>query len=346
MADISIIIPIHNGEKWINSCMKSISAQSILKTKLKIEIAVFNDGSNDGTKQLLDEWAKYFNSNGIKFILTNSPTSRGVGAAKNGAVKSSVGTFLCFQDIDDIMHENRILLQWRAAYSNHNALIGSQISRIPASSTPRFVHWANTINSLQQKLQIYTSNGPTLLMPTWFCHRSIFEKVGGFDETGHGTPEDLIFFYKHLDLGGDVHRIDEKLVIYRYHEGATTFSIDQKKIKKIQLEQLEKCVFPHWERFTVWNAGKSGRKFVRSLSQTTRNKVIAFCDVDKKKIGKSVELYCPIKREVLKILPVVHFKDAKLPLLICVKLDLTNGEFEKNLRSLNLIEGIDYILFS
>ncbi|XP_059055727.1 UDP-GlcNAc:betaGal beta-1,3-N-acetylglucosaminyltransferase-like protein 1 [Achroia grisella] len=346
MIDISIIIPVYNGEKWINTCMRSVMVQSILKTNLKVEISVFNDGSNDGTKKLLEDWAEHFNSIGVNFILTNSQISRGVGAAKNGAIRSSIGNFLCFQDIDDIMHENRMLLQWEAANSNPNALIGSQISRIPTYSTPRFVHWANSISPMQQKLQIYTSNGPTLLMPTWFCHRSIFERVGGFDESGHGTPEDLIFFYKHLDLGGDVHRIDEELVIYRYHEESTTFSIQRKIIQEIQLRRLEKCVFPYWTSFTVWNAGKSGRRFIRSLSQITRDKVIAFCDVDKNKIGHSVELYCPVKRKVLKSLPVVHFKDAKLPLLICVKLDFTNGEFEKNLRSLNIIEGIDYILFS
>ncbi|KAM3965609.1 queuosine-tRNA galactosyltransferase-like [Aphomia sociella] len=346
MTDISIIIPVHNGEKWINTCMKSILAQSILKTDLIIEISVFNDGSNDDTRKLLDEWAKKFESHGINFILTNSPISKGVGAAKNGAIRNSTGTYLCFLDIDDIMLENRILKQWEVARTNLNMLIGSQISRIPSLSTPRLVRWANNISPMQQKLQIYTSNGPTLLMPTWFCHRSVFERVGGFDETGHGTPEDLIFFYRHLDLGGDVHRVDEELVIYRYHEEATTFSINRENIRKIQLERLEKCVFPYWKSFTVWNAGKAGRKLVRSLSNSTLNKVIAFCDVDKNKIGHSIELYCPINRKVLKTLPVVHFTDAKLPLLICVKLDLTNGEFEKNLKYLNLIEGVDYILFS
>ena len=32
--------------------------------------------------------------------------------------------------------------------------------------------------------QIYTSHGPTVIMPTWFCKREIFDTVGGFDEGG------------------------------------------------------------------------------------------------------------------------------------------------------------------
>ena len=33
-------------------------------------------------------------------------------------------------------------------------------------------------------LQAYTSHGPTVLMPTWFCSRKVLEDVGGFDEGG------------------------------------------------------------------------------------------------------------------------------------------------------------------
>lgn len=32
--------------------------------------------------------------------------------------------------------------------------------------------------------QVYTSHGPTVIMPTWFCSRNWFRKVGPFDEGG------------------------------------------------------------------------------------------------------------------------------------------------------------------
>lgn len=346
MADISVIIPIHNGEKWIDDCMKSIASQSVLNTTKRLEIAVYNDGSTDRTQELLEKWQDYFTLRGVGFMIAGGITSKGVGAAKNGAVKISSGKFLCFQDIDDIMHPHRIYLQWKAAKSNHNALIGSKISRLPINSTPRYSHWANSLTKTQLKKQIYTSNGPTLLMPTWFCHRSVYDKVGGFVETGRGTPEDLIFFYEHLDAGGDLQRVDKELLVYVYHEGAATFSVKREQIWKIQLDRIQKHVLPDWDHFTVWNAGKAGRRLVRSLSPNNLNKVVAFCDVDKNKIGHCVELYCPIERKVIIKLPVIHFTEAKPPLLICIKLDLSKGEFEKNLESLNLVEGNDYVLFS
>ena len=69
-------------------------------------------------------------------------------------------------------------------------------------------------------------------MPTWFIHRSKLQK---FSEEGTGTPEDLLFFYKHLRNGGKVKRVDEKLVFYRYHPSNTTFSIKSETIWNVKL---------------------------------------------------------------------------------------------------------------
>ena len=32
--------------------------------------------------------------------------------------------------------------------------------------------------------QAFMSHGPTVIMPTWFCARQVFNKVGGFSEAG------------------------------------------------------------------------------------------------------------------------------------------------------------------
>jgi hypothetical protein len=36
---------------------------------------------------------------------------------------------------------------------------------------------------------------------------------------------------------------------------------------------LEEQVLPHWKSFTIWNAGKQGRKLYRSLTAASRHKV-------------------------------------------------------------------------
>ena len=136
--------------------------------------------------------------------------------------------------------------------------MGSGFRRIPSDSTTRYTAWANRLTS-QQLLtqvpstatasfficwnyffsytiivlfieiltQVYTSHGPTVIMPTWFCDRRLYDNIGGFTEAGRFEPEDLIFFYQHLRAGGSVLRAPGELLVYRYHAGAATFSISE-----------------------------------------------------------------------------------------------------------------------
>lgn len=344
MTDVSIIIPVYNGDKWIDDCLRSVETQNF---NGKLEVSIFNDGSTDGTLSKLEEWRETLREKSISVTIgghTSNP--RGVGYAKNQAVEQSSGVYLCFQDIDDVMSPDRVSKQYQAARSEQNSIIGSKFHREPEGSTERFTKWANTLSQDQLYSQIYTSHGPTLIMPTWFCHRSVYNKAGGFSEGGKGVPEDLIFFLRHLELGGGLCRVDADLLMYRYHPGATTFSIHEDTIWEIRMEYIQKQVLDKWESFTIWNAGKQGKKFYRNLSSNNQRKVAAFCDVDPKKIKCGAYIYHESKIKIKPTVPIVHFQSAKPPFIICMKLDLTGGEFEKNLASLNLKEGVDFFHFN
>nr|XP_022317054.1 UDP-GlcNAc:betaGal beta-1,3-N-acetylglucosaminyltransferase-like protein 1 isoform X1 [Crassostrea virginica] len=344
MTDVSIIIPVYNGENWIDECLEAVQNQQF---KGQLEVSIYNDGSTDGTLSKLEEWRENLKEQSVVVVIGgNTSNPRGVGYAKNKAVNQSSGTYLCFQDIDDVMSSDRVSKQFQAAKSKTNSIVGSQFHRKPDGSTERFTKWANQLTPDQLYSQIYTSHGPTLIMPTWFCHRSVFSKVGGFSEGGKGEPEDLIFFLQHLEMGGGLCRVDSDLLMYRYHPGATTFSIHEDTIWKIRMEHIQKQVIDQWETFTIWNAGKQGKKFYRFLTTTNQKKVSAFCDVDPKKIKCGAYVYHESKEKIKPMVPIVHFKSAKPPFIICMKLDLTAGEFEKNLASLNLREGVDFFHFN
>ncbi|XP_077922442.1 queuosine-tRNA galactosyltransferase isoform X8 [Halichoerus grypus] len=193
---------------------------------------------------------------------------------------------------------------------------------------------------------VFTSNGPTVIMPTWFCSRAWFSHVGPFDEGGQGVPEDLLFFYNHLRKGGGVVRVDQSLLLYRYHPNAATHSVLETTIWTHRVRFLEERVLPHWAAFTIWNAGRQGRRLYRSLTAGTRRKVVAFCDVDENKIRKGFYCHEDSQERPKPRVPILHFRAAQPPFVICVKLDLTGGAFEDNLRSLHLQEGRDFLHFS
>lgn len=64
------------------------------------------------------------------------------------------------------------------------------------------------------------------------------------------------------------------------------------------------------------------------------------------KINKLYKYYDGKLRQTTYAIPIVHFSQVQPPVVICMKLDLTNGDFEMNLQSLNFIEHQDYVLFT
>ncbi|KAL6057835.1 hypothetical protein STEG23_034038 [Scotinomys teguina] len=377
LALVSIILPVHNAEQWLDECLTSVLQQDFEGT---MELSVFNDASKDKSGIIIEKWKVKLEDSGISVVIGghDSPSPRGVGYSKNQAIAQSTGSYLCFLDSDDVMMPQRVRLQHEAAVQHptssiwcsvgflnlHRAsitflksflvmnsassvlIIGCQVRRDPPDSTERYTRWINQLTSDQLLTQVFTSHGPTVIMPTWFCSRAWFSHVGSFDEGGQGVPEDLLFFYEHLRKGGGVFRVDHSLLLYRYHLYAATHSVLEMTIWTHRVHFLEEQVLPHWKSFTIWNAGKQGRRLYRSLTAASRRKVMAFCDVDEKKIRKGFYCHEDSQERPKPKVPVLHFQDAQSPFVICVKLDLTGGEFEDNLNSLHLQEGRDFVHFS
>ena len=96
---ITVIIPVHNGYKYINRCIESILNQDVTG----LDIIVIDDGSTDGSGGLLDEWA--IKDDRIHVLHTNN---QGVSAARNVGIKHAAGItgegYIHFVDIDDELY--------------------------------------------------------------------------------------------------------------------------------------------------------------------------------------------------------------------------------------------------
>ncbi|XP_073877209.1 queuosine-tRNA galactosyltransferase isoform X26 [Macaca fascicularis] len=254
------------------------------------------------------------------------------------------------------MMPQRVRLQHQAAVQHPSSIIGCRVRRDPPNSTERYTRWINQLTPEQLLTQVFTANGPTVIMPTWFCSRAWFSHVGPFDEGGQGVPEDLLFFYEHLRKGGGVVRVDQSLLLYRYHPRAATHSVLETTIWTHRVRFLEEQALPRWAAFTIWNAGKQGRRLYRSLTAASQRKVVAFCDfcacpqvvafcdfcacpqvvafcdfcacpqvvafcdVDENKIRKGFYCHEDSQERPKPRIPILHFRAARPPFVICVKL--------------------------
>lgn len=96
---ISIIIPVYNGEKHIKMCINNILKQ----TYSNIEIIVLNDGSNDKTKEILDN----LNISDKRLKIVHKENT-GVSDTRNLGINISQGEYIIFLDSDDYLTENAI----------------------------------------------------------------------------------------------------------------------------------------------------------------------------------------------------------------------------------------------
>lgn len=89
---ISVIVPVYNVKKYIEKCVSSICNQ----TYSNLEIILVDDGSDDGSGQLCDEFQK--KDNRIKVI---HQVNQGSTVARNMGLELSKGKFVGFVDSDD-----------------------------------------------------------------------------------------------------------------------------------------------------------------------------------------------------------------------------------------------------
>ena len=97
---VSVILPVHQGEKTVRTAIKSILRQ----TYQNIELIIVNDGSTDGTEEIISKMMNKYSQ--IKYI--KNPENRGVYFSRNIGLKESTGDFITIQDADDISDSCRI----------------------------------------------------------------------------------------------------------------------------------------------------------------------------------------------------------------------------------------------
>ena len=91
---ISVIIPVYNTRQYLSACLDSLLAQ----TYADLELLFIDDGSTDGSSELLDSFAE--KDSRIRVI---HQENGGVCAARNRGIAEARGAWLSFIDSDDTL---------------------------------------------------------------------------------------------------------------------------------------------------------------------------------------------------------------------------------------------------
>lgn len=97
MPVFSVIVPVYNAEKYLKKCIESILNQ----TFTDFELILVNDGSQDRSRDICDEYAK--KDSRISVI---HKKNSGVSSARNAGIDIAKGEYISFIDSDDYVEKN------------------------------------------------------------------------------------------------------------------------------------------------------------------------------------------------------------------------------------------------
>ena len=183
MPRVSILIGIHNGEKFLAECFTSIQAQEYSD----YEIICVDDASTDNTSALLKNWQRTFGVERMT-IITNA-TNYGLTRSLNIALRQAKGFYFARIDADDTWEKTK--LQKQVAFLDTHpeyGIVGSNHVNVYKDQVPKKISLPETHEQIARKL--FRRNP--------FAHScvvgktSLIQEQGGYNESiYYGQDYDL-----------------------------------------------------------------------------------------------------------------------------------------------------------
>lgn len=257
---VSVILPVYNGEKYLREALDSIVNQ----TYRNIEIIIINDGSQDGTVSILEEYVKKDSR-----IVLISRENRGLVASLNEGIKIARGEYIARMDADDISHLDRFekqvdyLNMHKDIYllgSNYNLIYENNLSE-ERKKRHDGTHRRSLPSIDRDNCFLSTNETMKFIHPTIMMRRELFDIVGLYRDF---KIEDLELYFRVGAKGLGIAKIEEPLLEYRAREEskswADTRAEQSKEIMDMKLDYLmtELDDSLRTAKYMIWGADISG----------------------------------------------------------------------------------------
>jgi len=216
--EVSVIVPIYNGAKYITDCVESIFKQ---EGNCIIELVIINDASTDNTLSVLIDLKRKYH-----FHLYNLEHNKGQGYCRNLGIAKSTKPIIAFIDSDDVWESDKLSRQLKFHISNSSGFTFTNYS---------FINSDGIKIKENQKLTRLTVDYKTLLnnnyigTSTVIINRSV---IGATRFSNFRKKQDYLFWLDILNSSkSQAHFLNESLTRYRKHSGQITSN----KIKLVSL---------------------------------------------------------------------------------------------------------------
>lgn len=122
MKKVSIIVPVYNVEHYLAKCLDSLIGQTLED----IEIIAVNDGSQDGSQQILEDYAHQFPGK----ISIYHKENGGLSDARNFGLDIATGEFIGFVDSDDYVTPTMFEEMYGLAKKHHAEMVICNLQKV------------------------------------------------------------------------------------------------------------------------------------------------------------------------------------------------------------------------
>lgn len=219
MTDLSIIIISYNTKEITKKCLQTIIKSLSANKKLKIEIIVVDNNSNDGSYEFLKKFEKDMaNSKNLIFKIFLNKKNLGYAKANNLAVKHAQSNYILFLNSDIEVLNNGISLLFNFYQQNERKIhflggklfnkdLSPQMSCGPFYSLPvvfaalflKGDHWGLTRWSPNKFKEVDWVSGACFI-----TKKDHFKNLGGFDENIFMYMDEIDLFYRAKKIGFNI----------------------------------------------------------------------------------------------------------------------------------------------
>lgn len=197
---VSVVVPCFNYGNFIEETINSI----LVSSYKNIEIIIVDDGSTDSyTIDVIKEIS--FRNSLVKVISTQN---NGLPAARNIGIENSSAPYILTLDADDKISED---------YISKSLKLLQHDSNIPFTFT--LVQLFGTQNKVWRTMpyDLFYIKFRNVVPATILMRKTVWEKVGGYDESLRDGYEDWEFVIRMAKYGFIGKHIKEPLFLYRKH---------------------------------------------------------------------------------------------------------------------------------
>ena len=214
---VSVVVPAYNTAEYLPECLDSLVGQSIGLEA--IQIVVVDDGSTDGSAEIVESYAERYPNNFVYLSQVNS----GQGAARNLGLTRCEGEYVGFMDSDDFADTDMYKTMYEVARAADADMCVCGIARFYDRNGDReYVPGARLpVSPITQEALFVT---PQTEPPIRVVRRSILVNNGVCFPEARGN-EDNGFHFKLMPYCATVVSVPKAMVSQRLRSDSTSVSI-------------------------------------------------------------------------------------------------------------------------